>query len=94
MTVEYADRVSLITRATGRARDCLYFLAVHADARRIVRGVSIQMIADRLSVTWRRAKQLMQQLRELGEVVTVKRGGGKLTNTYRITLDGDAPKTT
>lgn len=86
MTVEYADRVSLRTRSEGRAADVLYYLAVHADEEHIVRGISIQVIADRFRLSAGRIKQLIRQLRALHELETLTRGGGKKTNTYRITF--------
>lgn len=86
MTVEFADRVRLVTRAVGRAVDILYYLAVHADNDHIVREISHQELAEQFQFTVRRARQIVQGLRELGEVETIKRGSGKSTNVYRIHL--------
>lgn len=86
MTVQYADRVSLLTQAEGRAGDVLYYLAVHADAEQTVRDISLQTIADHFRVSWAHAKRLVRQLRQLGELETLVRGSGKRKNTYRITF--------
>lgn len=86
MTIQYADRVAYLTQAEGRAGDVLYYLAVHADEKQVVRDISLQTIADRFRVSWVHAKHLVRQLRLLGEVETIARGGGTHSNTYRITF--------
>lgn len=86
MSVEFADRVMRATRAAGQVAAALYYLAVHADEKHLVRGISIQQIADDFKVTWQTAYRYVRQLRSLGELETVKRGRGKACSIYRVRL--------
>ena len=78
------------TRWRGSTLAALQYLARRADDTTcIVRGEGLQDIADWLGLSWKRTKVIMQALRNGGVVETIKRGGGRQKNTYRLHLTSE-----
>lgn len=74
-------------RWKGSTLACLRYLARNADEKTgIVRGKGLKEIAGWLQLSWQRTRAIMQTLRESGVVETIRRGGGKQKNVYRLHL--------
>ena len=77
-------------RWRGSTLAALQYLARKADDNTgIVRDEGLQQIAEFLGLSWKRTKVIMQALRNGGVVETIKRGGGRQKNTYRLHLTTD-----
>lgn len=89
----YADDVIAASRAQGRERDVLYFLADHADAEEEVE-MGQQTLSMRFGVELSTVARMLRKLRCLGELQLIRRAGWHHTNRYRITVPRPCPTMT